>query len=238
MHSRVRLASIPIAVPTVLFHWPSLAPGLRQGTCRWSCALDRQPVALGQSALPSTGAWGSNRGKKKKKRMAIYLALWPGPAAVSLLSIAPFSSRRPLPSRASLPTSVPSRRPPSSPFVPSAACWLGATTCHPSPVEAQTLQQSTNLLPASCKSLPPRRQLHSWARTASKLAGAVSRAKKSTVLGTCTCRRAIWGGAGRPTQGLGLDKGPRGVPARRGWISVAPGFVRWGQGEVVMDDGR
>lgn len=67
-------------------------------------------------------------------------------------------------------------------------------------------------------------------------------AKESTVLGartrTCTCRPAVWGGAGRPTQGLGLDKGRRGVPARRGWISVAPGFVRWGQGEVVMDDGR
>lgn len=155
MHSRVRLASIPIAVPTVLFHWPSLAPGLRQGTCRWSCALDRRPVALGQSALPSTGARGSDREgekKKKKKRTAIYLALWPGPAAVSLLSIAPFSSRRPL-SGASSPTSVPSRRPPSSPFVPSAACWLGATSCHPSPVEAQTLQQSTNLLLPAAASL-------------------------------------------------------------------------------------
>lgn len=178
--SPYRRRSVPLALAG-----PGVSPGHlpleRAGQA--ACGAEAKRASINRCLEQQEG--------KKKNRTAIYLALGP----VQPLSLFYPSHRSALdvhPSCASSPTSsLPFRRPPSSPSVPSAACWLGAISCHPSPVEAQTLQQSTNLLPASsCKSLPPRRQLHSWARTASKLAGAVSRAKKSTVLGTCTCRRA------------------------------------------------
>jgi hypothetical protein len=193
-YSRVRLASGPSPSPyrrrsVPLARWPrGFARALAAGA-RWTGSLWRWGKARFHQLV--LGA-AKERGKKQDGHLP---SAWPGPAAASSLhSIAPLSSGRPPPSRLLTDLVLPSRRPPSSPSGPSAACWLGAISCHPSPVEAQTLQQSTNLLPASsCKSLPPRRQLHSWARTASKLAGAVSRAKKehgTWYLYVQTCRRA------------------------------------------------
>lgn len=228
--SPYRRRSVPLALAG-----PGVSPGHlpleRAGQA--ACGAEAKRASINRCLEQQEG--------KKKKQDGHLPSAWPGPAAVSLLPIAPLSSGRPPLLR--LLTDLKSSLSSSSLFalcpvsgllargdiLPSFARGGPNAAAIDEPSSCQQLQVSPATAPApqlgahceqACRScLPSEKEHGTW------------------YLYVQTCRRAIWGGAGRPTQGLGLDKGPRGVPARRGWISVAPGFVRWGQGEVVMDDG-